>query len=286
MRKVLLLNIFLLFAIAAASAKIAANIISDRLSHFTPPAVTPSSTASLPSSEEFSSFSPILETGLFGKATRGKLVSIAAPSANKEVPAASLADLLLLGTVVGSYRETFAFVQKVSTREERVFRLGEKIFDFGQLVAVTKESIVVSVGGRRETVFAPTAVPTESAAPQPAAGAAPPLARQVSEGSYIISQRALEAALSNMSQAMTDARLLPSTKDGKVEGFKVAEVRPGGIFSMVGIRNGDVLLRINDFNINSPESAIQSLASLKGLSRISLDLIRNGQPTTLTYDIR
>jgi general secretion pathway protein C len=52
------------------------------------------------------------------------------------------------------------------------------------------------------------------------------------------------------------------------------------------MKNGDVLLRINDFPIDSPEKAIQSLASLKGQSRIKLDLVRDGQPTTFNYDIR
>ena len=85
---------------------------------------------------------------------------------------------------------------------------------------------------------------------------------------------------------MTDARLLPSMKDGKVEGFRVSEVKPQGIFGTIGIKNGDVLLRMNDFPIDSPEKAMQSFASLKGQSRIRLDLIRDGQPTTFNYDIR
>ena len=104
--------------------------------------------------------------------------------------------------------------------------------------------------------------------------------------SFIVDQRALNASLDNIGQTMTDARLLPSMKDGKVEGFRVSEVKPAGVFGMVGIRNGDVLLRINDFAIDSPDKAIQSFVSLKGQSRIKLDLIRDGQPTTLNYDIR
>ncbi|TFG92018.1 MAG: PDZ domain-containing protein, partial [Syntrophobacterales bacterium] len=81
-------------------------------------------------------------------------------------------------------------------------------------------------------------------------------------------------------------RLLPNSKDGKVEGFNVSEVRAGGIFAMVGINNGDTLLSINDFALDSPEKAMQTLVSLKGQSRIKLDLIRDGRPTTFTYDIR
>jgi general secretion pathway protein C len=89
-----------------------------------------------------------------------------------------------------------------------------------------------------------------------------------------------------MGQAMTDARLLPSMREGKVEGFRVSEVKPSGIFAMLGINNGDTLLRINDFTIDSPDRAMQSLLSLRGQNRIRLDLVRDGKPVTMNYEIR
>jgi general secretion pathway protein C len=105
-------------------------------------------------------------------------------------------------------------------------------------------------------------------------------------GNYIIDQRALNAALDNPAQVMSDARLLPSQKDGKVEGFRASEVKPTGLFAMVGIKNGDVLLRLNDFPVDSPDKALQSLIALKGQNRLKLDLIRDGLPVTVNYDIR
>jgi general secretion pathway protein C len=105
-------------------------------------------------------------------------------------------------------------------------------------------------------------------------------------GSYVIDQRALNAALDNIGQAMSDARLLPSQKDGKVEGFRASEVKPNGVFAMVGIKNGDVLLRLNDFPIDSPDKALQSFIALKGQNRLKLDMIRDGRPVTFNYDIR
>jgi len=127
------------------------------------------------------------------------------------------------------------------------------------------------------------------AAPAPGSPAAPlpgMAVTQMGAGSFVIDQKALNATLDNIGQAMTDARLLPSMKDGKVEGFRISEVKPAGVFGMIGIKNGDVLLRLNDFAIDSPEKAIQSMASLKGQTRLKLDLIRDGQPATFSYDIR
>lgn len=284
-------NIFLTFLIIMALALISSDLISFRLTKLYPKSAKktapPPPTSNI--AEDLMSFAPILEKGLFGKATQGKLSPVVQATATKAAPTVSQGDLILLGTAVGSFRETFALIQKSSSKEERVFRLGDTVFDTGPLVAVKKEMAEILVGGRRIKILTPTAIATEAAAPQTQAavpGEARGLASQVGVGSYVIDQRALNAALDNIGQAMTDARLLPSIKNGKVEGFRISEVKPQGIFGTIGIKNGDVLLSINDFPIDSPEKAIQSFASLKGQNRIKLDLVRDGQPTTFNYDIR
>lgn len=288
MQKIHYANILLVLLVSIILAKVASDIVTYRLSHTFPASKKQTASMSVPSTfEVIGSFSPILEKGLFGKATQGKLTSIEVNTKPGKA-ADSPGDLVLLGTATGSFRETFALFQKTSTQEERVFRLGEKVFDLGQLVSVRKESVEILSGGKRIKIQTPISAPQDTGKDKDrTVGASGGLAPQATApGSYLIDQRALNAALDNIGQAMTDARLLPSMKDGKVEGFKVSEVKPAGIFGMVGIKNGDTLMRINDFSIDSPEKAIQSLASMKGQSRIKLDLIRDGHPTTLNYEIR
>ena len=279
-------NICLTLLLIASCALIASDLVSQKLSRMLPKDVSKSSAPVLPAvkNEDLAAYGIILEKGLFGKATEGTLTPITQAAAGKVPASTARKDLLLLGTAIGSYRETFALIQKLSSKEERVFRLGDKVFDIGTLVSVKKEMIEILAGNERIKVLTPTSAAEEDKAgvPPPAGG----LASQVGAGSYVIDQRALNAALDNIGQAMTDARLLPSMKDGKVEGFKATEVKPAGIFGMVGINNGDVLLRINDFPIDSPDKAIQSFVALKGQSRIKLDLIRDGHPVTFNYDIR
>jgi general secretion pathway protein C len=296
-RWILPLNIVLAVVIIGVLALISADLLSYKISSLYPRTGRRPAAQALPvaASEDLQSFAPIVEKGLFGKATQGKLTPIlpAAPQNSKgaaaAVPAPSIGDLTLLGTAVGSFRETFALVSKASSHEERVFRLGENVFSAGPLVSVKKDVAEILVGGRRVKILVPSAAaaaPTHSAAAMQLPMAGQGLASQTGAGNFVIDQRALNSALDNIGQAMTDARLLPSVKEGKVEGFRASEVKPQGIFGTVGIRNGDVLLRMNDFPIDSPEKAIQSFASLKGQSRIKLDLVRDGQPTTFNYEIR
>jgi general secretion pathway protein C len=291
-RWLLPINSVLFFSIIAIFALIASDVLSFRISGLFPPkAAKPvQQQAVAHSADELMSFAAILTKGLFGKATQGSLTPIMAKSGEKtQAPAFNQADFALLGTVQGSFRESFALIQKISSKEERVFRMGDTVFTAGPLVTVKKEYVEVLAGKVRTKIFTPVAAATAAPASPPPTGAPLPantLASQTSAGNYVVDQRALNASLDNIGQAMTDARLLPSMKDGKVEGFRVSEVKSQGIFGTIGIKNGDVLLRMNDFPIDSPEKAIQSFASLKGQSRIRLDLIRDGQPTTFNYEIR
>jgi general secretion pathway protein C len=290
-RLLLPINAALFVFIIALLALIGSDLLSFRISKLFPlkPAKVTNVQAASQGGEDLMAFAAILSKGLFGKAAQGNLTPIVAKTAGKaEAASVNLSDFTLLGTVQGSSRESFALILKTSSKEERVFRIGDTVFNAGPLALVRKDYVEIQTGTTRAKLSTPAAAalnPPTAAAP----GAAPagnPLASQTSGGNFVIDQRALNASLDNIGQAMTDARLLPSVKDGKVEGFRASEVKPQGIFGTIGIKNGDVLLRMNDFPIDSPEKAIQSFATLKGQSRIKLDLIRDGQPTTFNYDIR
>ena len=232
-------------------------------------------------------YAPILANGLFGRSTQGQLTPIVnAPAATSAAPVTAPTELLLLGTATGSFRETFALVRHTVRLEERVFRLGDMVFDAGRLVQVTREQAFIEINGKKVELLTPMSLSSAAAPAQQTAGSPATGVASTGAGNYVIDQRALNAALDNISQAMTDARLLPSQKDGRVEGFRASEVKPGGVFAMIGIRNGDVLLRLNDFPIDSPDKALQSFIALKGQSRLKLDMIRDGRPATFNYDIR
>jgi general secretion pathway protein C len=294
-RSLTIINLLLGVVIIALLAGITAERLSLKLGKLAPSA---GKNSPVPSSaqpariEELSYYAPILTSGLFGTANQGPLTLFTnAPTASQaalNAPATAPTELMLLGTVVGSFRETFAMVRHTTKNEERVFRLGDMVFDAGRLVEVGKERAFIVINNKKVELLTPLTPPAATSPAQPQAAAARTNSGVTSTGGggFIIDQRALNAALDNPAQAMTDARLLPSQKDGKVEGFRASEVKPNGVFAMIGIKNGDVLQRLNDFPMDSPDKALQSFIALKGQNRLKLDLIRDGQPQTFNYDIR
>jgi general secretion pathway protein C len=289
-RTVTIINCLLGIAIVALLASIAASGLSRKLDVKLLPKSGRAVATPSPSTQKTMDllyYSPILANGLFGRATQGQLSPIvSSPTAAQAAPVTAPAELLLLGTATGSFRETFALVRHTAKQEERVFRLGDMVFDAGRLVQVTREQAYIVVNGKKVELLTPMTPPAAATGQSQPAGQPGLAVAAAGAGSYVIDQRALNAALDNIGQAMSDARLLPSQKDGKVEGFRASEVKPSGVFAMVGIKNGDVLQRLNDFPIDSPDKALQSFIALKGQNKLKLDLIRDGRPVTFNYDIR
>ena len=79
---------------------------------------------------------------------------------------------------------------------------------------------------------------------------------------------------------------MPSFKNGVANGFKLFSIRPGSIYSAIGIQNGDVITRINGFDINSPDKALEIYSRLKDAQNVDLQVDRRGQSMSYHYSIQ
>jgi len=226
-------------------------------------------------------YGSIVTNNPFG-APGGELKQLSASEG--ESSASGVSGLTLVGTVSGARKYGYAiFVDKNNNQE--VFKTGDAVHAMGVLQSVEKDKAVLLSGGRAiEVAIIDAAAAADSRAPQ--VGPATAFASITGEGSYLVDRKRVRQALERPGQIMTDARLLPNTVDGKQQGFSISEIKPDGIYQSLGLRNGDVLLRINDFNISSTENALQAFMALKGMDRVNLDIIRSGNKMTMTYLIR
>jgi type II secretion system protein C len=105
--------------------------------------------------------------------------------------------------------------------------------------------------------------------------------REVSEGIYEIDQKMLNDALSDPNQLLTQARAIPQE-----DGLRFFAIRPNSIFFKIGIRNGDVVHRINDVELDNIENAFSVFQELREQPRFSIDITRGGQDLTYQYTVR
>ncbi len=226
---------------------------------------------------QLSDYSLILKNNPFGFS--GGEIRVLASSSGANI---QQGDIALIGTVVGPERLSYAIFRRSSGIQE-MFKTGENVSGLGELYMIKTDRVLIRQNGRtREIQFEDLKVSeitkrnTQSSV----------FAKQVGKGTYIVDHRSLQQMISNPSKMMTDARLKPNVVNGKEEGFILSEVKTGGIYHSLGLQNGDVLLRINEYDISNPERALQAFSALKGLDRVRVDLIRSGTKMTMTYQIQ
>jgi general secretion pathway protein C len=235
----------------------------------------------------------------FTPTTSAKIATASAPQADI---AGVLKKLLLTGTYVSgnARRESFAVFIKTDGRTQESFRIGDTVFGLGTLSTVSGDHAGVTVGTQelffkmpateKATKFTPTlpratALRAGTEAKQRASGPVN-YSQKISETEWVINQDAVLNAMENMSSILSDARMTPLTINGKIAGFRVTEIRPRGIFDALGLKNNDILKRVNNYDMTSPERAIQVLSALKGERNFTIDIERAGKKMNLSYRVK
>ncbi len=202
--------------------------------------------------------------------------------------------LSLAGTIVKENGYRYAIFEQGSKPRVRqsLVREGEQL-DGGATVVDIRPGRATVVTGQSRTVYEVRDIPARTGTDRgrrfrtrsrPRQRARTPV-RRVDESTYRLSKESIKEALRNPEQIMTEARLLPYVVDGEQKGFVVRELKQGGIYDALGLKNGDILLKVNELALESPDSALQAFGALRGLSRVRLEIIRGGDNRTILYHI-
>jgi hypothetical protein len=85
----------------------------------------------------------------------------------------------------------------------------------------------------------------------------------------------LGATLPQRAQVEPGVRLVPAMKEGRAEGLKALDVRPGSFWARAGVQSGDVLTRVNGVDLTGPDGELSVAMAPEG--RLDLELERRGE---------
>jgi len=109
----------------------------------------------------------------------------------------------------------------------------------------------------------------------------------VAQVSYFnVSRETLNEALSDVQTLVSQIRVIPFFKDGKPVGLRLFAIRPGSVFEMVGLRNGDLLKSIDGVELREMEKLSGLMQILKEKDRIKVTIERENRDLEFVYDIR
>jgi type II secretion system protein C len=90
----------------------------------------------------------------------------------------------------------------------------------------------------------------------------------------------------NLDKILMQAAAVPYVVDGKLKGFELWEIEKNSIFDVAGFKDGDLITKINDKEINDIAMTIRILSSLKNAPQAKFDYMRNGANQNLTIVVQ
>lgn len=212
---------------------------------------------------------------------------------------------LVAGVVCERPEWSIASLTDLNTRETRIYGVGDS-FQGATVLGVERVAdprdagtrgfrvvAVVCNGGKKEYVDFEPAEGGAMVAPPPVAalsgegGTNLDLSgvRKIADNRYDIPKRVIDQTLSNLNNIATQARIVPSFKNGVANGFKLFSIQPGSLYSAIGVENGDVIQRINGYEINSPDKALEIYQKLREASHVTIEIERGSQTVRKDYNI-
>jgi general secretion pathway protein C len=189
----------------------------------------------------------------------------------------------LLGTAPSAGMDSYAIIEDDAKKAQQLYRIGDTLQ--GRTLARVEWDRVMLKGPRGEETLTIVEPSGKASAPAPASGGASGI-QQRGDTDFVVDRSEVDKQMENLNQLFTQIRAVPHFQDGKAAGFRLFAIRQDSIFEKLGLKNGDVVTRINGNDLSDPARAMSLIQELRNEGRITVDVMRNRQPSTLSYEIR
>lgn len=167
----------------------------------------------------------------------------------------------------------------------RIVESGDSAFG-GVVMAIESGRVWLELQGERvelrlSGVVSPVVAPAHTVAAAPQADA-PPEMLAVTLPRPEVDRR----LLSEIPRILATTRLIPVRDAGRVVGFSLEKLPEGTLLSDVGLLAGDVLTHINRVPLDSLGTLVGLWPRLQGATELTAQVIRSGQPVSLSVSIR
>ncbi len=230
--------------------------------------------------------------------------AVAAPIATEELR------VKLLGTSLMTVDKPFAIVEDPSGKQD-VYRVGEDIPGAGRLVAVEINRAIIDRGGRRVAIEIPDTVkaaleatpanarpapmrPWPPARPMPSREEILQRDKEIEEqeikslgpNHYSVSRAFVSESFLNLGELAEEIRATPNVVAGKINGFALSEIESDSVFERIGLKDGDILMRVDGRPLNDPANALAMIPLLRERNSVQVEVMRGGKPVSLKFDMR
>ncbi len=199
----------------------------------------------------------------------------------------------VMGTIYLGGDNSVVSVREASYSQSDTYRVGDTIIGYEDvsIVAIEREQMIIDNGGSRECykIEKPANIAGRTKGFQPSKK---PAKRKESGGNnrggaVVLDSAWVEAQLGpGFSQVLKSARLIPNTSGEGINGFKIFAIRNGTLFNKIGLRNGDIIQKVNDISLEQAEQGFALYQTFQEDQEIVFNIMRKNKPQTISVVIK
>ena len=189
----------------------------------------------------------------------------------------------LWGTVTSGADASYAIIEDKNKKDQNLYKIGDTIQN-ATVKEIFREKVVLNVQGKDEVLqiekLESRGASVSRPRPRKQGVARPPSVRRIR-----LKRSQLEKALKSEEDISKQAKVRPHFTDGRQDGIILTGIKPNSVYRRLGLRNGDILLGIDEADIQSAEDVSAVHQRLSSASELTLKIKRRGRLTTMNYTI-
>ena len=186
-------------------------------------------------------------------------------------------NLKLWGTVTGDGNEAYAVIEEIKGKKQNLYQQGDTVQN-ATIKMILRQKVVLSVDGKDEVLEL-----TEAEDSKKTIRDRTP--KTPHHRSLKVTRPQLEGAGKDIHSLMRQARIRPHFENGKPDGLLITSIKPGSIFSKMGLQSGDIIIDFDGEGIDSMDDAMKFYTRIKSSSDVRLNIKRNGRKEAIAYNI-
>ena len=183
-------------------------------------------------------------------------------------------NLMLVGTTVFGEKSS-AIIKDLTKGTKGVYRLGDIIKGF-KLTKILQDSALLTKNDQKLVLRlfeGGSSLPSDE------------FAIKTNENSWMLSADKLTDMVSNIDQYAGQIIAFQHRENGKPSGFRIRHLKQGNDFEKMGIKNGDIIKKVNGLDVNDISDVLKTAYKLSDDTTFNVEIERDRQPTTLNYQL-
>jgi general secretion pathway protein C len=244
----------------------------------TVPAYTPPTPRKAQNIQMNADYSVITKKNIFNPSTPSTL---AGPASGEVVPCTL--PLKLVGTILSDNKSQSMAIIETQDKEklQGLYKIQEQVGG-ATIIRIESFEVILNNNGRLESLATDFGkLGGDADAGKKGAPGVQTSGHVIMDKSYFDNQK------KNTSDLMTQVRALPNMgANGAINGFQINEIGKDSLYDRVGLKNMDVIQRVNGQSLTSVESGLDLFNALKNDTHFTLDIVRNKQNQTIKVDVQ